>query len=201
MIYNFVLLRGWRMNVWSWIVAVRVVWTVYFVVFISVHQYDWSNTDMHPYTCIFSNLIRTSFCRFLKRKKKLVRVSNPHLSFNRPLRATPSEVARWVSAVWKAIPESIIVRSFKKCCISNALDRSEDDILWKNNGKIKTIVTGWQFMIQLWVMTVRLMNNKLLYCSYGTYSGSSFFQNPALDRESNLYAILIRIWLFSPLKP
>ena len=37
---------------------------------------------------IFSNLIRTSFCRFLKRKKKkrkLVRGSNPHLSFNRPL--------------------------------------------------------------------------------------------------------------------
>jgi uncharacterized membrane protein len=34
---------------------------------------------------IFSNLIRTSFCRLLKWKKKLVRSSNPHLSFNRPL--------------------------------------------------------------------------------------------------------------------
>ena len=34
---------------------------------------------------IFSNLIRTSFCQFLKRKKKLVRGFNPHLSFNRPL--------------------------------------------------------------------------------------------------------------------
>ena len=31
------------------------------------------------------NLIRTSFCRFLKGKKKLVRGSNPYLSFNRPL--------------------------------------------------------------------------------------------------------------------
>ena len=31
------------------------------------------------------NLTRTSFCRFLKRKKKFVRGSNPHLSFNRPL--------------------------------------------------------------------------------------------------------------------
>ena len=30
------------------------------------------------------NLIRTSLCRFLKRKKKLVRGSNPQLSFNRP---------------------------------------------------------------------------------------------------------------------
>ena len=38
-------------------------------------------------------------------------------------------------AAWRAIPESIIVRSFKECCISNALDGSEDDILWKDNGK------------------------------------------------------------------
>jgi hypothetical protein len=37
-----------------------------------------------------------------------------------------------VSAAWKAIPESIIVRSFKKCCISNALDGSEDDV-WEDD--------------------------------------------------------------------
>jgi len=42
-----------------------------------------------------------------------------------------------VSAAWKAIPESIIVRSFKKCCISNALDGSEDDILWEEDGENK----------------------------------------------------------------
>ena len=48
-----------------------------------------------------------------------------------------SEVAQWVSAAWKAIPESIIVIYFKKCCISNALDRSEDDILWEENGEDK----------------------------------------------------------------
>jgi len=44
-----------------------------------------------------------------------------------------------VSVAWKAIPESIIVRSFKKCRISNALDGSEDDILSevKDDGKDK----------------------------------------------------------------
>ena len=37
-------------------------------------------SNLHP------NLIRTSICRFLKRKKKkLVLGSNPHFSFNRPL--------------------------------------------------------------------------------------------------------------------
>ena len=51
--------------------------------------------------------------------------------------AAPSEVARWVSVAWKATPESIIIRSFKKCCISNALDGSEDDILWEDDGEDK----------------------------------------------------------------
>jgi transposase-like protein len=44
-----------------------------------------------------------------------------------------SEVACWVSAAWKAIPESIFVRSFKKCCVSNAMDGSEDDIVWEED--------------------------------------------------------------------
>jgi hypothetical protein len=51
--------------------------------------------------------------------------------------AAPSEVTQRVSAAWKAIPESIIVISFKKCCISNALDGSEDDILWEDDGEDK----------------------------------------------------------------
>ena len=70
-------------------------------------------------------------------KKKLVRDSNPHLSFNRPLHAAPSEITGWVLAAWKAILESIIVRSFKKCYIRNALDGSEDDILWEDDGEDK----------------------------------------------------------------
>jgi hypothetical protein len=77
--------------------------------------------------------------------------------------AAPSEVTRRVSAAWKAIPESFIIRCFKKSCISNALDGSKDDIVWVDNVKIKMIVTGWraQITIQLWVMTASLMNNKL----------------------------------------
>jgi hypothetical protein len=48
-------------------------------------------------------------------------------------RAAPSKVAWWVLAAWKGIPESIIVRSFKKCRISNALDGSEDDIVQEDD--------------------------------------------------------------------
>ena len=42
-----------------------------------------------------------------------------------------------MSAAWRAIPESIIVRSFKKCCIHDAFEESEDDILWEGNGEEK----------------------------------------------------------------
>ena len=42
-----------------------------------------------------------------------------------------------MSAAWKAILESIIIRSYKKCRISNALDGSEDDILWEDDGEDK----------------------------------------------------------------
>ena len=39
-------------------------------------------------------------------------------------------------------PGEHIVRPFKKCCISNALDGSEDDILWKDDGEDKDD-SGW----------------------------------------------------------
>ena len=42
-----------------------------------------------------------------------------------------------MSAAWKAILESIIIRSFKKCYISTALDGSEDDILWEDDDEDK----------------------------------------------------------------
>jgi hypothetical protein len=43
------------------------------------------------------------------------------------------EVIRCASAAWKDILESITVRSFRKCCTSNAFDGSEDDIVWEDD--------------------------------------------------------------------
>ena len=44
--------------------------------------------------------------------------------------------------------------------------------------------------------------DKLLYCIVLTArtAALSFFQNPALDHESNLHMIMIHIWFFTPLK-
>ena len=53
------------------------------------------------------------------------------------MRPALTEVAEWVSDTWQTIQESIIVRSFKKCCIINASDGSEDDILWEDDDEDK----------------------------------------------------------------
>lgn len=45
----------------------------------------------------------------------------------------PSTVAAWISTAWKRISEETIRKSFKKCCITNALDGSEDDIIWDDS--------------------------------------------------------------------
>jgi len=59
------------------------------------------------------------------------------------------EVIRCMLTAWKAIPDSIIVRSFKKCCISNALDRSKDDTVWEDDVEVKVIVTRWRARITI----------------------------------------------------
>ena len=41
--------------------------------------------------------------------------------------STRQQVLDWVSKAWQEIGEDIIVKSFKRCGISNTLDGSEDD--------------------------------------------------------------------------
>ncbi|GJP41338.1 hypothetical protein CLOM_g998 [Closterium sp. NIES-68] len=46
------------------------------------------------------------------------------------LRKPPLElVLRWIAAAWEAVPEDIIIKSFKTCGISNATDGTEDHLI------------------------------------------------------------------------
>ena len=47
-------------------------------------------------------------------------------------RAPLQTVVQWVKEAWEAIPAPMIKKSFLKCCISNKMDGSEDDILWQD---------------------------------------------------------------------
>ena len=44
-------------------------------------------------------------------------------------RPTTTQVCEWVKTSWQSAKDETVVRSFKKCGISSALDGSEDDIL------------------------------------------------------------------------
>ena len=48
-------------------------------------------------------------------------------------------LAQWVLDSWNEIKSPIIVKSFKKCCISNAMDGTEDDLIWEHNLKDKDV--------------------------------------------------------------
>ena len=74
---------------------------------------------------IFSNLIRTSFCLFLKRKKKKFAVLTA--SFLQPPLAYKAD---WI--ILDVTNALTVIR-----CISNALDGSEDHIQWEDDGEGK----------------------------------------------------------------
>ena len=48
-------------------------------------------------------------------------------------KAPPSTVAVWISRAWNRISEETVRKSFKKCCITNALDGSEDEMIWNDS--------------------------------------------------------------------
>ena len=49
------------------------------------------------------------------------------------MRAPPINTqSHWVKEAWEAVKVPTIVKAFKKCCISNAMDGTEDDILWQH---------------------------------------------------------------------
>uniref|UniRef100_A0A8C6PX15 HTH CENPB-type domain-containing protein n=1 Tax=Nothobranchius furzeri TaxID=105023 RepID=A0A8C6PX15_NOTFU len=47
---------------------------------------------------------------------------------------TVHRLCEWILQAWDAVTAESIINGFKKCCISNALDGSEDDILWEEAG-------------------------------------------------------------------
>ena len=47
-------------------------------------------------------------------------------------KAELSVVATWVKEAWEEISVAIVIKSFKKCSISNSMDGSEDDILYSD---------------------------------------------------------------------
>jgi hypothetical protein len=57
----------------------------------------------------------------------------PLTPFDKIKRASSSKLTEWVSAAWKKIAGKTVEHLFKKCCITDALDGTENDIIWDNS--------------------------------------------------------------------
>ena len=47
----------------------------------------------------------------------------------------------WIITAWQHILPEITVKGYKKCCISNAVDETYDDMLWngrEEDGNVRT---------------------------------------------------------------
>ena len=44
-------------------------------------------------------------------------------------------VLQWVNKAWQEIPAELVIRSFKSCGISNALDGTEDDAVYEEESE------------------------------------------------------------------
>ncbi|PNF30294.1 hypothetical protein B7P43_G15027, partial [Cryptotermes secundus] len=65
------------------------------------------------------------------------------LSKGRLKSASPSLLSHWISAAWKEVSVEVIVKSFKKCYLSNALDGAEDDLF--STSEDEYIVASYEF--------------------------------------------------------
>ena len=45
-------------------------------------------------------------------------------------------VLQWVNKAWQEIPAELVIKSFKSCGISNALDGTEDDAVYEESGDV-----------------------------------------------------------------
>jgi hypothetical protein len=48
-------------------------------------------------------------------------------------RPTISQVCEWAKTLWELVKQEIVVKSFKKCGVSNALDGTEVNVLFEES--------------------------------------------------------------------
>ena len=75
--------------------------------------------------------------------KNKVRSQNQAWMVKGPFTYTPSGkkrapskelVSQWIHKAWQEIPADLVANSFKSCGISNAMDGTEDEAVWEEEG-------------------------------------------------------------------
>ena len=84
------------------------------------------------------------------------------------------QICRWVLESWNAISPDTIKHSFLKCCITNALDGTEDDVLWEETDESDLFADNPQFRY------ITLMYQNHIYLNY-TFLPKCTSVNPWLN--------------------
>jgi hypothetical protein len=71
---------------------------------------------------------------------------------------------------WQCISPDMIVKEFKKCCISNAMDESYDVLLWNNSKKGGNV----RSMMMMMMMTSAVMTETLTLTGKSGYNLTRF---------------------------
>ena len=59
--------------------------------------------------------------------------SHQYTPTGRLKRPSITAVCQWIKNAWEGINPQLMIKSFKKCCISNALDGTEDDLIYEDD--------------------------------------------------------------------
>ena len=81
----------------------------------------------------FKGLVREKWNNWLDHGEKAVTATG---RFRKPELST---MANWILEAWNDIPEGMIIKSFKKCCITNALDGTEDNLMYEDEDELNQL--------------------------------------------------------------
>ena len=63
----------------------------------------------------------------------------------------------WIITAWQHISQVVTVKGFKKCCISNAVDKTDGGVLWNDseeNGNVRSVRRKKALTVNMETMTL-----------------------------------------------
>ena len=77
--------------------------------------------------------------------------------------ASIAQVCDWTQRSWKGVEKEVVVKSFKKCSISSAVDGTEDDEIYQHEESDSIEVTG---NVEILTVSMSLWPSMMYKCKF-----------------------------------